>query len=527
MRRWDLNVALDASRDQPLFLQLANAVADEIRSGRLKPGDPLPGSRELAGRLGVNRNTVMASYGELAAEGLVDTRVGGGTFVCASIAGNAQSVRARAEGSDMPTYPLARPLQLPAPLAGAIAGTLNLALGMADVRLFPAAALARAFRRAISPRSRASLSYAEPCGHPRLRRELAMMLARSRGLAVTADNLMVTRSIEQAIDLVARALLAPGDVVAVESLGYPPAWNVLRLAGAQLVALPLDDDGLDVVALEELLSRRSVRAVFLTPHHQFPTTSVMSAQRRARLAQLALQHRFAIIEDDYDHEFHYAGKPVLPIAAGSGRANTVYIGSLANLLAPGISSGFVSAPTPVFERLRSLRQASDARSDVAMECAIAELFEDGELLRHMRRVRRVYAARRDVLAAALKHHLGSALAFRIPDGGMAIWAQADETIDLAGWQHAGEREGVLFTTAQAYDLMQREQPFMRLPFSYLDEDELNEAVRRMAHALTRARNLRLTSNLRATPPAPRPAQEAAFGQRHATAQYARPLNHAG
>jgi GntR family transcriptional regulator/MocR family aminotransferase len=515
MRRWDLSVALDASREQPLFLQLANAVADEIRSGRLKPGDPLPGSRELAEHLGVNRNTVMAGYGELAAEGLVDTRVGGGTFVSAPGTHVEAASVPRAEAADAPTYALARPLQMPVPNTAAAPGALNLAIGLPDVRLFPAPALARAFRRAISPRSRSSLSYAESCGHHRLRRELATMLSRSRGLAVTADNLMITRSIEQAIDLVARTLLAPGDVVAVEAFGYPPAWNVLRLAGAHLVPIPLDDDGLDVGALETLLSQRTVRAVFLTPHHQFPTTSVMSPRRRSRLAELALRHRFAIIEDDYDHEFHYAGKPVLPIAAGAGRANTVYIGSLANLLAPGISTGFVVAPVPVFERLRSLRQASDARSDVAMECAIAELFEDGELLRHMRRVRRTYAARRDAFAAALKHHLGSALEFRIPDGGMAIWAQADASIDVAGWQHAGEREGVVFHGAQRYDLLQREQPFLRLAFSYLDETELTEAVRRMARALTRARTSQLAASPRPLQTAPRVALEAAVEQRHA------------
>jgi GntR family transcriptional regulator / MocR family aminotransferase len=251
---------------------------------------------------------------------------------------------------------------------------------------------------------------------------------------------------------------------------------VLKLAGAQLVPLQLDDDGLDVDALEALLEQRTVRAVFLTPHHQFPTASVMSARRRARLAELALRHRFAIIEDDYDHEFHYAGKPVLPIAAGSGCANTVYVGSLANLLAPGISTGFVVAPPPVFERLRSLREASDARSDVAMECALAELFEDGELLRH--------------------HHLGSALAFRVPDGGLALWARADDSIDVPAWQLAGEREGVLFNSAQRYDFAQREQQCMRLAFSYLDEAELTEAVRRMARALTRARTSQLPINPR-------------------------------
>jgi GntR family transcriptional regulator/MocR family aminotransferase len=261
------------------------------------------------------------------------------------------------------------------------------------------------------------------------------------------------------------------------------------------VPLPLDDDGLDVGALETLLAERSVRAVFLTPHHQFPTGSVMSARRRARLAELAVRHRFAIIEDDYDHEFHYAGKPVLPIAAGNGRSNVVYIGSLANLLAPGIGTGFVVAPPPVFERLRSLREASDARGDVAMECAIAELFEDGELLRHVRRLRRTFAARRDALAAALAHHLGGALQFRVPDGGMALWARVDDGIDALGWQRAGEREGIIFHNALIYAFEQRPQPFLRLSFCYLDENEIGEAVRRMARALTRERTAELAANV--------------------------------
>jgi len=262
---------------------------------------------------------------------------------------------------------------------------------------------------------------------------------------------------------------------------------VLKLAGAELEPLPLDEDGLDVDALEALLARRRIRAVFLTPHHQFPTTTVMSQARRARLAELALAHGFAIIEDDYDHEFHYAGKPVLPLAAGAGRANVVYVGSLSNLLAPGISTGFVVAPPPVFERLLSLRAASDARGDAAVECAVAELFEDGELLRHVRRTRRIYATRRDALAAALKRRLGGALDFRVPEGGMAIWAHVDEAIDLAAWSRASEREGVKVHGAKPYDFFGREQPFMRLGFSYHDEVELDEAVKRMTRALASVR----------------------------------------
>ncbi|HEY6894284.1 MAG TPA: PLP-dependent aminotransferase family protein [Rhodanobacteraceae bacterium] len=484
MRRWELSVPLDPGRGQPLFLQLASAIADDIRRGRLKPGEPLPGTRELAESLALNRNTVVAGYDELAAEGLVSTRVGGGTFV----ADAAPRLIAPAPlASEMPTFAVAPPLQRLPDMKPLPPGMLTLATSMPDARLFPARALARAFRRAIEQKGRVLLTYAQPCGHERLRTELAAMLSRTRGLAATPHNLMVTRSIEQAIDLVARALLAPGDVVAVEQWGYPPAWNVLRLSGARLVPLPLDDDGLVVESLEALLAQENVRAVFLTPHHQFPTASVMSPQRRARLARLAVERGFAIIEDDYDHEFHYAGKPVLPIAAGAGRANVVYVGSLSNLLAPGIGAGFVVAPPIVFERLASLRAASDARGDAAIECAVAELFEDGELLRHMRRTRHTYGARRDALDEALRRRLGGALDYRVPPGGTALWARVDDAIDVAAWIEAGEREGVRFSSARAYDFAQRDERFLRLGFSYHDEAELDDAVRRMARALAKVR----------------------------------------
>src|SRR5258706_12646509 len=288
MRRWELSVALDPQREQPLFLQLANSVANDIRSGRLKAGDTLPGSREMAELLGVNRNTIVAGYGELAAEGLIGTRVGGGTFVLPTLP-HLPSLAASAPVAETPTFNLARPLPMPFQRRPPPPGSLTLALSMPDPRLFPAQALARAFRRAIGQRGRSIVGYADLCGHLGLRGELASMLARSRGLVVTPDNLMITRSIEQAIDLVARTLLSPGDVVAVEAFGYPPAWNVLKLAGARLVPLRLDAEGLDVDALEAALAGQRIRAVFLTPHHQFPTTSVMSRQRRARLGELALR----------------------------------------------------------------------------------------------------------------------------------------------------------------------------------------------------------------------------------------------
>ena len=496
MRRWELAVALDQTRDQPLFLQLAKGIADDIQCGRLKPGDALPGSRELAQRLGVNRNTIVAGYDELAAEGLISTRIGGGTFVMQMPASSRSSRASRSVApiasspTPSPTYSLAPLRHTFAPRAVPVPGALMMSIGGPDARLFPARALARAFRRAIEWRGRAQLGFSGPAGNERLRAALATMLSHSRGMPASAENTMVTRSIEQAIDLVARTLITPGDVVAVESFGYPPAWNVLKLAGARLLSIPLDNDGLDIDALESVVANQPVRAVFLTPHHQFPTGTVMSAQRRARLAQLALQHRFAIIEDDYDHEFHYARKPILPIASGPAGGNVIYIGSLANLLAPGISSAFIVAPPTVFAHLLHLRSASDARSDVAMECAIAELFEDGELLRHVRRVRKVYEHRRDALAESLTQYLGSAVKFDVPDGGMGLWLRFDDAIDIDAWIRAGEGEGVIFNDARRYNFSDRASPFMRLGFCNHNEAEIADGVQRMTRALTRARSTR-------------------------------------
>lgn len=484
MRRWELTLRLDPGLEQPLFLQLASLLAEDIRRGRLKPGDLLPGSRELADYLGVNRNTIIAGYAELIAEGVLQTRIGSGTFVAM------QPVvpSPRNEPATSPNYRLPPSSLAPAFLQSLRPGVLTLSYSSPDVRLLPASAMARAFRRAITQSGRGVLTNTDPRGHMRLRTELATMLTRTRGLLAAPDDVLITRCIEQGLDLVARTLVAPGDTVVVEAFGYPPARNIMKLAGARLLPVAVDEHGLDIDALETALAHERVRAVLVTPHHQFPTTTVMSPSRRAGLAELALRHRFAIIEDDYDHEFHYQGEPILPLAAGPARANVIYVASMANLLAPGVATGFIVAPPAVLERLIALRATSDAEGDAAMECAIAELFEDGELLRHVRRMRQIYGHRRDALATSLTRHLAGAIEFRLPEGGLALWAHAEDGIDVAAWAHEAESEGVAFRGSRDFDCSSRDDSFMRLAFSFHDEKELDEAVQRMARALHRLRS---------------------------------------
>jgi GntR family transcriptional regulator/MocR family aminotransferase len=498
MRKWELLTrTLDARRRSPLYLQLSNAFADDIRKGRLKPGEALPGTRVLAEQLGVHRTTVMSAYQELVAEGLARTRTGGGTFVAERAKLAERPGAAPRRPSSPPTFTVPKalpvwPLQLPDPR-----GPLMMHGGLPDVRLLPAEPLARAFRRALRRHGRKLLSYGDPRGHEQLRRELATMLSHTGGLSVEPENLIITRGSQQALYLVAQALLSPDDLVAVEELGNPRVWAALRLAGAEIATVAVDEEGLDVDALAALVGRRRLRALYLTPHHQFPTNTVMSPARRERLAALALAHRFAIIEDDYDREFHYEGKPLAPLAAGAAGPNVIYIGTLSKVLAPGLRVGYIVAPASVLAPLVSLRAVCDMQGDALVECAVAELFEDGELVRHVRRMRETYHRRRDALAAALARHLGDALTFRVPDGGMAIWARVADGIDLDGWVQAGEALGVRFRGGGMFDYFARPLPYLRLGFTYHDEAELADAASRMARALSGPR--------RGPAPRPRPS----------------------
>jgi GntR family transcriptional regulator / MocR family aminotransferase len=495
IRTWALPLELDGGASSsdgpgpPLFLRIARALIAEVRRGRLRPGAALPGTRPLAEQLGVHRNTVVAAYDELRAEGWVETRPGGGTFVSAALpereGRGSTRVRARPAVPQRPGYELhAAPGWQEQPVFPD--GTIVMAGGVPDVRLLPVAELSRAYRRALrGPSGRAHLGYGPAEGHPGLRRAIATMVSATRGGGANADAVLVTRGSQMALDLLARAIVAPGDRIAVEALGYPPAWGALRQAGASLVPVPIDDQGLDVAALIEEHGRARLRALYLTPHHHYPTTVALSPGRRLALLEFARRERVAVIEDDYDHEFHYDGRPVLPLASTDAAGVVAYVGTLSKVLAPGLRLGFVVAPPRLVERLAADRFLLDRQGDHALEAAVAELLDDGAVARHVRRVRKVYERRRGALCEALARHVGGALAFRVPAGGMALWATADEGIDVERWSERGRALGVGFVTGRRFAFDGGAVGCLRLGFASLDERELGEAARRLARALRR------------------------------------------
>lgn len=484
VRPWQIAVTLDPAGDLPVFVQIAHAVAADIRRGRLRPGDPLPGSRALAEALGVHRNTVLAAFRELAAEGWISSEQARGTFVSRTLPDPTPRRTGGALRTGVPPKPafdLAPGPEAHLPLARR-PGALVLPGGVPDVRLVPAASLARAYRRALLRAGQGHLGYGDPRGLPELRAALSAMLAATRGLACGPDDLVVTRGSQMALYLVARALLRPGDTVVVEDPGYRPAWEALRLAGARLVALPVDAHGLDTDALATLLEREPVRALYTTPHHHYPTTVTLAAGRRLQLLALAKAHRLAIIEDDYDHEFHYEGRPVLPLASADALGSVVYIGTLSKVLAPGLRLGYVVAPQPLLERAAAIRSFIDLSGDRVIEAAVAELLESGEVGRHIRRARRLYQTRRDVFTAALRARLGDTLQFTPPSGGMALWCRT-RAIDPAAWSRAAQARGVEFQIGRRFAFDARNIPYVRLGYAGLDERGLTEAATRMQTAL--------------------------------------------
>ncbi len=486
MARWELAVALDPSSPVALFEQIARAVRDDIARGRLSPGQRLPGSRALAATLGVHRNTTLAAYEALVAEAWLRTRPAGGTFVAdaAPVVTPRRFAEAVDTPRDAPGFDLA-PGSMPEgpePPRGVIA----LSDGTPDLRLLPRAAIAQAWRRALGS-SRAPLSYGEPRGERALRRAVAAMVSQTRAVPADEDRVLITRGSQMALDLAARALLSPGDVVAVEALGYAPAWRAFERAGARLAALPVDREGASVDALEALLARGSVRAVYLTPHHQYPTTVALSPARRLRLLALAARHRVAVLEDDYDHEFHYEAAPIVPLASADRHGVVIYLGTLSKILAPGLRTGFVVAPRAVIDRLAAERAVSDRQGDRVTELALADLFDDGAVQRHVRRARRVYAARRDACAEALSRHLGDRVRFALPDGGLSLWVEAPD-VDVDAWAAAALARGVSVRTGRLHRLDGAPSPHLRVGYGQRNERETDAALATLAAAMPRARS---------------------------------------
>jgi GntR family transcriptional regulator/MocR family aminotransferase len=473
-------IVIDSRSDMPVYLQIANAFIHHIRLGRLRKGLRLPGSREVASLLNVNRMTVVAAYSELESQGWIEVRPRNGTFVSEALPLLSPKSYSDKTGPftfpDEPRFPFYE-RHLPSRairLAGA-APKLVINDGFPDPRLVPMEQLLRNMRRFSRMKSHKKyLMYGHAQGTDFLRETLAEFLSDTRGLPVTPANILITHGAQMGIFLAANLLLRPKDVVVVGQPGYTMVNRTLEQLGASLQRVPVDDEGLDVDVIEKLCPRKKIKFVYVISHHHNPTTVTLSPERRIRLLELAVQHRFAVLEDDYDYDFHYASKPIMPMASLDTTGSVIYIGTLTKTLAPAVRLGFMVAPTKFINSAVNLRRMVDMQGNSLLENGIAELYRDGTMNSHIRKAVKLYRERRDHFCQLLRSELGHEVSFKIPDGGMSVWVEFQKnTTRIAEKAYA---KGLLLRDGTEFNTEKVRYNAVRMGFASLNFREQRMAV---------------------------------------------------
>ena len=374
-----------------LATQIATQIRQMMAAGALRQGNKLPSTRSLAGDLGVARGTVVTALETLVAEGFLVTRRGAGTFVSSGC----KLVTTVMEGSREPP---ARARIVTPDIDTPFRGPFNFQACRPSVDAFPQMAWRRAAAYA-SGRPPTS-DYGDPQGEPALRVALAAYLCRARGLDVSADQIIVTNGALQAMQTLASLYLTPGTAVAFEDPGYPLARQMLSLTGATVLSVGVDEDGLCVERLPDYDA--NVRLIYVTPSHQFPTGQRLSLPRRQALLDWAAKHDALIMEDDYDGEFRYDIAPLPPLAAMSAGGSVVYFGTFSKTLFPSLRIGFAVGPKNLVREMASSRAVGDYQTNSLTQLTLAQFIDNGEFERHVLRMRRVYARKRELLAGVIE-----------------------------------------------------------------------------------------------------------------------------
>ncbi|MEJ5055447.1 MocR-like pyridoxine biosynthesis transcription factor PdxR [Sphingobacterium sp. MYb382] len=470
-------IQLKRKSDLSLHIQISTRFISLITNGTLLPKSPLPSTRVLADLIGVNRNTVKLAYEELISQGWADSVARKGVFVISSLPLLKKQIApppvvdyedSFSWNNKFETLPFSPNFQT---------NMLTVDDGFPDVRLTPVDFLMREYR-SISKKfyGKSFLKYGSSKGSERLRATLSKYVSTTRGLQVNLDNILITKGSQMGIYLAAHLLLSSSDYIAVGINNYGPADSTFKLCGAQLLRIPIDDFGMDIDYLAKLLEHIKIKAVYIIPHHHFPTTVTMSVERRLKLLNLAKHYRFAIIEDDYDYDFHYSNSPYIPLASIDHNNNVIYIGSITKTFAPALRIGFLIGPPKFVDNASELRQLIDKQGDSLLEEAFASLIENGDLERHFRKCLKIYKYRRDLFCQILKSDFNDVITYKVPEGGLAVWSCFDEKIDLLKLSQKVAKQGLRLGDGTFYKNEVFDVNGLRLGFASLNEMEMQEAL---------------------------------------------------
>ncbi|HKY34233.1 MAG TPA: PLP-dependent aminotransferase family protein [Candidatus Polarisedimenticolia bacterium] len=488
-------ITLDKQSATPIYEQIARQLREAMESGRLAGEARLPTTRALASRLRVNRLTVARAYEELSREGRIAAHVGRGTFVAAGGAAGRRGPAALpgtlswaalfARASDRAVQAGGAPGRPPA------RGAISFASVFPDPALFPVERFRSALDDVLRREGHRILAYGPPAGYPPLREMIAAGL-RTRGMGVSADQVVITNGSQQGIDLVARALLDPGDCVLVENPTYTGAVQVFHSYGAEIAGVPVDSEGILVPQAEEAVERRRPKLVYVMPNFQNPTSGTMSLARRRAMVDLCAARRLPVLEDDFGGDLRFEGEDLPALRAMPGGQDVIYLSTFAKKLLPGLRIGWLAAPREMAERLERLKKITDYSTSLLLQAALHEFCRRGELDRHLAQVVQEYRRRRDAMLSAMKRCFPREVAWTRPLGGLVVWVTLPAGVDADMVARDAESKGVLVGRGDLFHLEGGARGNLRLTFSQAGARDIHRGIRVLGDVIQKSIRQRRT-----------------------------------
>jgi GntR family transcriptional regulator/MocR family aminotransferase len=480
-----LPIAIDERSSVPIYRQIYGWIRDAILGGTLRPGQRLPSTRSMVGHLKVSRISVLGAYEQLTAEGYLETFAGIGTCVARQLPDDAlEPVSAPSdERSAAGPRSLSRRGEtiLRAPVESGLAtfGAFRVSLPALD--RFPADIWGKLVARQARSLSRTAMAYGDALGLPAFREAIADYLGASRAVRCDASQILVTTGSQQALQLCAFVLLDPGQRVCVEDPGYPGARNAFAAAGADLLPVPVDEDGLDPAALPD---DPSVRAVYVTPSHQYPLGITMSAARRLALLSWAQSRGAWVVEDDYDSEYRYGNRPIASLQGIDTGERVIYVGTFSKVMFPALRLGYMVIPRDLVPAFAAARDAADIFPATLYQRAMTDFMREGHFGRHIRRMRLHYMERRRLLADLIRSRLPGRLEVIGSEAGLHLVAMLPGGVDDVAVAGAAAKAGLSVIPLSSCHAAKPSRGGLILGYGGLDDAQIREGVDRLADILT-------------------------------------------
>jgi len=485
-------ISLDDASTAPIYRQIYEEIRRSILSGEFASGLRLPASRLLAEQLRVSRMTVMSAYEQLFAEGYLEGKIGSGTYVASHLPEDFLQLPKEAKGG-VRSGRIKRNLKLSdygkylSDRTGMIRRNhgatefIPFQHGLTAIDQFPFDVWLKIAQRHLKYTQPSTLGYGESGGLRSLREAIAEHLRSARGVQCRWEQVIVTNGAQQALDLISRVLLTPEDRILTEDPGYLGARDILGGSGCEVVPVPIDEEG---IAFQQASHLRNVRLIYVTPSHQFPLGGTMSLTRRLQLLEWARDREAWIVEDDYDSEFRYAGRPLASLQGLDRDGRVIYVGTFSKTIYPSLRLGCIVVPADLVDVFTAARALSDLHSPLIDQSILAAFISEGHYARHLRRMRTLYASRQEMLLAEVGKHLKGFLEVSKADAGMHLIGWLPKGVDDQDVSSKLKEHGVRAAPVSAYCIYKPKRGGLLLGYTAFNERQIKDGVKRMVKRLT-------------------------------------------